>query len=144
MTATTTPDDVSTRRLPPVDRIATVVIALVVTGGIDMAARLPRRPPLGVPSVLLALAALLLASDVVLLARIPDFAWDVFFLVAKWALAAYLVIAGMLEYVFVLDHTRGGVLVVLTLTLAVFAVDIPMLLAFSVARYQPGPSSRQA
>jgi hypothetical protein len=44
-------------------------------------------------------------------------------LVTRWALLAYLVIAGMLEYVFVLDHTRGRVLLVLTLMLVLFAVD---------------------
>lgn len=54
----------------------------------------------------------------------------------RYALLAYLVIAGMLEYVFVLDHTRGATLVVLTLMLVIYAVDIPVLLAFSVARYQ--------
>ena len=40
----------------------------------------------------------------------------------------------MLEFVFVLDGTRGTMLVVLTLMLAFFAVDIPLILAFSVAR----------
>jgi hypothetical protein len=59
------------------------------------------------------------------------------------ALLAYLIEAGMLEYVFVLDHTRGSVLVVLTLMLAIFAVTIPMLLAFTVARYQPVQPARQ-
>jgi hypothetical protein len=43
----------------------------------------------------------------------------------------------MLEYVFVLDGTRGSTLVVMTVMLAIFAVDVPVLLAFSVARYQP-------
>jgi hypothetical protein len=48
----------------------------------------------------------------------------------------------MLEFVFVLDHTRGAVLVVLSLMLVVFAVDIPVVLAFSVARYQEPPGGR--
>jgi uncharacterized membrane protein (DUF4010 family) len=76
-----------------------------------------------------------------MLARVRDFAWHTFFVVAGWTLAAYVVIAGMLEFVFVLDHTRGGLLVVLTLILAVFAVDVPLLLGFSVARYQPAPAA---
>jgi uncharacterized membrane protein len=46
------------------------------------------------------------------------------------------VIAGMLEYVFVYDHTRGTQLVILSLMLFVFALNIPMLLGFSVARFQ--------
>jgi hypothetical protein len=75
------------------------------------------------------------------LARVRDFAWRTFFVVGGWALAAYLVIAGMLEFVFVLDHTQGGLLIVLTLMLAVYAVNVPLLLAFSVARYQPGKAA---
>ena len=70
------------------------------------------------------------------MARLRDFAWDTFFLVGKWALLAYAVIAGLLEYVFVLDRTPGDVLLLLTVALAVFAVDIPLLFAFSVARYE--------
>ena len=46
-------------------------------------------------------------------------------------------IAGMLMYTFVYDRLPSGQLALLVATLAVFAVDIPMMLAFSVARYQP-------
>jgi hypothetical protein len=42
----------------------------------------------------------------------------------------------MLEFVFIHDGTRGGILVVLTLSLAVFAVHVPLLIGFTVARYQ--------
>ena len=48
----------------------------------------------------------------------------------------------MLEYVFVLDHTRGTMLVVLTSMLIVFAVDIPTLFAFTVALYQDPKQDR--
>ena len=44
-------------------------------------------------------------------------------------------IAGMIEYAFLKDHVSGGSLVVLTLSLAVFAVHVPMLMGFTVARY---------
>jgi hypothetical protein len=37
----------------------------------------------------------------------------------------------------VFDQTRGSTLLILTLMLTIFAVNIPMLLAFTVARYQP-------
>jgi hypothetical protein len=33
------------------------------------------------------------------------------------------------------NHVRGGTLVVLTLSLVVYAVHVPMLIAFTVARY---------
>jgi hypothetical protein len=125
-------------RLPPVTPLALVALSLVVAGGIDLAAHLPHPAPLGPPVAALAAAAAALAAAVAALARVRDFAWRTFFVVGAWALAAYLVIAGMLEFVFVLDHTPGRLLAVLTLMLAVYAVNVPLLLAFSVARYQPG------
>jgi uncharacterized membrane protein len=45
------------------------------------------------------------------------------------------VIAAMIEYTFVRNHARGGVLVVLTLSLVVFAVHVPTLIGFTVARF---------
>jgi membrane-bound acyltransferase YfiQ involved in biofilm formation len=126
------------RPLPPIQQIAVAVLALIVVGGIYTAAHLPRHVPQGPTIVLLAAAAVLLGVNVALLMRIEGFAWKTFRLVSGWVFLAYLVIAGMLEYVFVYDHTRGTQLVILSLMLVVFAVDIPMLLGFSVARFQ-GP-----
>jgi hypothetical protein len=110
---------------------------VVVGGGVYLAAYLPRHAPLGPAYGILALAVVLLGTNVGVLARVRPFAWGRFFSVARWALLAYLVFAGILEYVFVLDGTRGGLLIVLTVMLAIYAVNIPLLLAFSVARYQP-------
>jgi hypothetical protein len=132
------------RRLPPVTALAVAALIVVLAGGIDLAAHLPRPAPLGPAVAALAVAAATLVAAAVTLARVRDFAWHTFFVVGGWALAAYLVIAGMLEFVFVLDHTPGGLLAVLSLMLAVFAVDVPLLLAFSVARYQPGPAAGAA
>ncbi len=42
----------------------------------------------------------------------------------------------MIGYAFIVDGTRGSLLLILIAMLLIFAVDIPMLLAFSVARYQ--------
>jgi hypothetical protein len=87
---------------------------------------------------LLALSALLLAGNLVALARVNDFRWGRFFEVAKWSLLAYAVIAGMIEYAFLQNHLGGGPLVVLTLSLVVFAVHVPTLVGFTVARfYEP-------
>jgi hypothetical protein len=129
------------RRLPPVTALALTALTLVVAGGIYLAAHLPRPAPLGPAVAALAAAAAVLLAAAAVLARVHDFAWRTFFVVGGWALAAYLVIAGMLEFVFVLDHTRGSLLIVLTLMLAVYAVNVPLLLAFSVARYQPGQAT---
>ena len=65
---------------------------------------------------------MLLAANMIALSRVRDFAWDWFFEVGKWSLLAYAVIAGMIEYAFLRDHIGGGALVVLTLSLVVFAV----------------------
>jgi len=125
----------SDRRLPPVTQLAMLSLSLIVAGGIYLSAHLPEHVPLGPAWALLAASALVLVVNVVALSRIRDFAWDRFFEVGKWSLLAYLVIAGMIEYAFLQDHVRGGSLVVLTLSLAVFAVHVPMLVGFTVARY---------
>ena len=124
-------------RLPPVTQLGVLSMALIVAGGISIAARLPGHVPLGPPAALLAASALVLVGNLIALSRTPDFNWEAFFAVARWALLAYCVIAAMLEYVFVKDGTRGGVLVVLTLSLLVYAVHVPLLIGFTVARYQP-------
>jgi hypothetical protein len=124
------------RSLPPIQPIGVAILVLIVTGGVFTASHLPRHVPQGPTIALLVAAALLLAVNCVLLARIEGFAWARFRQVGGWVLLAYLVIAGMLEYVFVYDHTRGTQLLILTLMLAVFAVNVPMLLGFSVARFE--------
>lgn len=130
------------RRFPPISEICVVTMLLVIIGGIFIAGHLPREVPLTVPVILLVAAAVLLAVNVYLLSTLRDFDWKTFFLVAKWSLLAYLVIAGLLEYVFAYDHTPGRVLAVLTGMLVIYAVDIPLLFAFSVARYQtPEPAA---
>jgi hypothetical protein len=128
--------EASESRLPPVAQVAVASMALVIASGIYLAAHLPHRPPLGPAVGLLAVAGVLLVADLVVVSRLRPFNWEVFFRVGGWALLAYAVIAGMLEFIFVFDHTRGAPLVVFTLSLLVFAFDIPLILAFSVARYQ--------
>ena len=124
------------RRLPPVTELGVVSMALIVAGGISIASRLPGHVPLGLPVALLGASALVMVVNIASLARAPGFNWDAFFGVARWAFLAYCVIAAMLEFVFVHDGTRGGILVVLTLSLLVFAVHVPLLIGFTVARHQ--------
>ena len=125
----------SDRRLPPVTQLGMTSLALIVAGGIYLAAHIPNHVPLGPAVALLGASALLLAGNLAALARVPGFPWERFFAVAKWALLAYLIIAGMIEYAFLRDHLSGGPLVVLTLSLVVFAVHVPVLIGFTVARY---------
>jgi len=124
------------RRLPPITQLCIAGLALIVVGGIYLAARIPGHVPLAPAVGVLGAAAVLVAIAGVLLRRIRPFAWRTFARVYVWALLAYLVIAGMIAYVFILDGTPGAVLAVLLGMLAVYAVDIPLLLAYTVARYQ--------
>jgi len=54
--------------------------------------------------------------------------------VAKWALLAYLFTAAMIKYAILRDHLGGGALIILTLSLAVYALQVPTLIAVTVAR----------
>ena len=131
----------SERRLPPVTQIGMTSLALIVAGGIYLSAHLPHHVPLGPAVALLVASVLLLAGNLIALSRVNDFRWDRFLAVAKWTLLAYVAIAGLIEYSFLRDHIRGGVLVVLTLSLVVFAVHVPVLVGFTVARYDdPEPA----
>jgi hypothetical protein len=125
------------QKLPPVTQLAMLSLALIVAAGIYLAAHLPKHVPLGPAFALLGASALLIAANLFSLSRVRDFNWPLFFGVAKWALLAYAIIAGMLAYVFIKDGTRGGELVVLMLSLGVFAIHVPVLIGFTVARYQP-------
>ncbi len=124
------------RPIPPVDKIALASLILVVIDGVYMASRLPRHAPMGIVVGLLAASGVFLVASCVALTRIKPFAWDKFFLVLRWVIVEYIVEAGMLEYVFTYDHVRGSMLVILTLALFIFASDIPIIMAFTVARFQ--------
>jgi len=123
------------RHLPPVTEVGMASLGLIVAGGIYLSAHLPRHVPLGPAIALLAASVLLLAANMFALSRINGFPWGRFFEVAKWSLLAYAIIAGLIGYAFLQDHIRGGALVVLMLSLIVFAVHVPMLVGFTVARF---------
>ena len=125
----------SERKFPPFTEVGMFSLALIVIGGIYLSAHIPQHVPLGPPTALLIASALLVAFNLFTLTRIPNFAWGRFFQVGKWALLAYLVTAGLIEYAFLRNHLRGGPLVILTLSLLVYAVQVPAMIAFTVARY---------
>jgi drug/metabolite transporter (DMT)-like permease len=128
-------DPLLDRKFPPVTEIGMASLALIVIGGIYLSSHLPQHVPLGPAIGLLIASACLLALNLVLLSRVKDFAWPRFFSVARWSLVAYAIIGAMIAYAFVRNHVSGGPLVVLLLSLAVFAVHVPMLVGFTVARY---------
>jgi hypothetical protein len=122
-------------RLPPVTQLGMLSLGLVLVAGIYLSAHLPRHVSLGPAVALLAASAVVLAGNLLALSRAHGFPWGRFLYVAIRALVAYSIIAAMIEYVFLRNHTSGGPLVVLTLSLVVFAVNVPVLIAFTVARY---------
>jgi hypothetical protein len=124
------------RKFPPVTEIGAASMVLVIVAVIDLAAYLPKHAPLTLPIILLCLSAALFVANLVILARLGDFAWWRFSQVARWALLAYVIIAGMLEFTFIYDGTRGGLLAVMTMSLLLFTLNVPVLLAFTVARFQ--------
>lgn len=130
-------EDLRQADLPPVMPLAIATLVLVVTGGIVVAAQYGRPAKLVVPTVVLAVAAVLLLVNAVQVLRITEFARPVFFRVMGWALLAYAVIAGILAFTFVYDHTPARTLALFSAVLALFAVDVPLMLAYSVARWQP-------
>jgi hypothetical protein len=123
------------RSVPPVGWFSTGALGLVVVGGIILASYAPRVAPRGLATVLLCVAIALLAVSGMMLVRIESFAWRTFATVFKWALLAYVITSGMIEFAFVHDHTRGYSLVIVTLMLVVFALSVPTTIAFTVARF---------
>jgi len=125
------------RKLPPIAETALASMVLVIVGTIYLAANIANDPSLAIPVGLDVVAVVLLLAAIVVVSRVPDFAWRTFFVVARWALLGYLVIAGMIGFVFIVDNTPAAQLATLVAGLTVFVLDVTLILAFSVARYQP-------
>lgn len=115
------------------------LVCAILSAGI-MAAYVPNPSPLGWSWGFLIASAVLLVACVVGLLRRRDFAWSRFFTVAKYVVLMTAVISAMLEYVFVFDGMRGTALVIMSVVLAITAIDIPILWGFSVARHESVPS----
>jgi hypothetical protein len=126
---------VSERSYPPIAWLTSTALGFVVVGGIVMASFAPRHPPMGVASALLGFGLASLALAGYQMTRLGPFAWATFVKVFKWALLAYVAQSALIEFVFVRDHTRGAPLLVVTLMLLVFALSVPMTIAFTTARY---------
>ncbi len=124
------------RRYPPFTQIGMASLGLIVASGIYLSSHLPEHVPLGPAVALLAASTLLLIANLASLRRVEGFAWPRFLQVAKWALLAYAITAGMIEYAFLRNHTTGGPLVILTLSLVIYALQVPTLIAFTVARFE--------
>jgi hypothetical protein len=128
------------RDLPPIIEVGSLALVFCIVGVIYLSASGFGTPDLAPAIGLLVAACLVVLANTVMLSRIRPFNWHVFWVVGGWTLLAYAITAGMLMYTFIYDALPSGKLSLLVATLAVFAIDIPMMLAFSVARFQPVPS----
>jgi hypothetical protein len=123
-------------RRPPIWECGVACLVLVVVSVIYLASYLPGKPNTIPVYVLLAAGTALIVTQLVLIGGLSSFSRESFHAVAGWSLVAYVVIGGMIEYVFLRNHTRGEELVLLSWGLGLFIVDVPLILGFSVARYQ--------
>ena len=123
------------KKLPPISELSALALAIVVAGGVFLAAHLPKHTTLVPTTVAVVLAGAIVLVNLFLLRQIKEFDWKVFTTVAKWTLLAYGLIAGALEYIFIKDGSRGSVLAVMTATLIIFAINLPIHFGFTVARY---------
>lgn len=123
------------RRLPPVIEMGVLSLALAVSGVIYLTSSLPGVPPIAPAVGLLAASALIVVLNGVALARTRGFAWRRFFLVYRWTSLGYGIVAGLLMFVFVYNELPTRQLALLVATLAIGAVDVPLILSFSVARF---------
>ena len=132
----TAPMSAISRRFPPVAGLAVVSLAMVVIGGILMASKFPHRPPMTAPIAICAVCGVLFVVNVVLLARLHDFSFKTFWTVAGWVALAYALITGLIAYSFIHNRITGSPLVVICIMLLIFAVNVVIVISFTVARYQ--------
>lgn len=127
--------DTTERPFPPVTQLAMGSLALVIVGGIYMVGTFRSGPSLAIPAALLTGSAVLWLLSLLLLTQHRGFAWPVFLRVARWALLAYLVIAAMIEFSFIHNNVSGTPLLLLSLMLVMFAINVPLSIGFTVARF---------
>jgi len=139
MVTTPTPYAGDTTRSPVVACIVGTIISCILAAGIIIA-HIPEPAPMWGSIMWVCIAAVLTIATIVLILRKRPFARKLFFTVAKWVFLYILVLTGMGEYVIAFDGTRGEPLVVMTIILLLFLVNIPMLWGFSVARHERTPS----
>ena len=124
-----------TKSSPVIACIIGTIISCILAAGIIIA-HIPEPAPMWGSVMWVCIAAVLTIATIVLILRKRPFARKLFFKVAKWVFLYILVLTGMGEYVIVFDGTRGEPLVVMTIILLLFLVNIPMLWGFSVARHE--------
>ncbi len=125
-------------RLPPVDLLAMLSLGLIVIGGIFMASNVPKTPSLVLPWTLFAVSAAIFLWNMFSLRVLDASERARFIQYGKWGLLAYIIEGGFLMYVFITDGVRGGSLAVLLGMLLLFMLNVPLLIAFTVVKFNGG------
>ena len=100
-----------------------------------MGAYLPREVPLAWPiGFLIASAAFTIAALAFLSQR--RLAWKLFFTVVRWVSLVNVVYTGMAVFIFVWNDTPGRTVLVMAGVLLLSAINLPVLVAYSVARHE--------
>lgn len=121
---------------PRAIEVATLALACVIVGGVWLGSHATTKDAsVTFPTVLMIVAAVLLIVAVLMVTRVKDFSWNAFSRVGRWALLAYCISAGMIEFAFVHNDAPDNVLKVVTGMLVIFALVVPFLIATTVARY---------
>jgi len=124
------------RSLPPVPMLCELSLAATIASAIVLAIALPKAPHLLAPILLAILAWVLIVVAAIMIATIRPFNYRIFKMVSLRQLLAELVVAGMLEFVFLRDHLPTGPLVVFSVLVGSFSVSVALLMGFQVARWQ--------
>jgi hypothetical protein len=123
-------------KLPPCDLLSVISLSFVIIGGIYMTSYMPEKPPLlGAITLLVVSAAIFLVNSILLVSRL-NLIGHVFFKVAKWIVIVETIISAMLAYVFIYDGVRSTTLVILLMFLVLFALNIPIIVSYTVAKTQ--------
>jgi hypothetical protein len=130
-------DDILNKPFPKAVEIVSLSLACAMVGGIWLGSHASPKAEhsLTLPTVLLIAGGVLLLVGIAMVARVKGFAWNTWMRVGKWALLAYIVESGMILYAFVHNQVRGSTLAVVIGLIALFAIDVPFLIATTVARY---------
>jgi hypothetical protein len=123
--------------LPPPNAFAIVTLMLVLGAVGTLASYLPFNAPLDVTLPLIEVAIVLYAAAVWRLFATRTYAWSTFFAVARPTLLAAGTAAVIIEFAFYYDKTGGRSLAILSTGLALFVLDLALLLGYSVARNEP-------
>lgn len=124
------------RSVPPVVGIGMASLATAVVGGVLVAAQFGTEANLALPRLFVVVAIGLEIVAITLAATIRPFAWRLFRLVFGVGLLAYLIQGGLIAWTFAINDVPAEQMIVLYGGLVVFTTIVPLMLGFTVARYQ--------